>query len=72
MSEHSRTLPCLALRPKEAARALGISERTLRQMLPELPHFRVGGVVLLPVEELREWLRTQAAQEGKQAGAIAA
>ena len=67
-----RTLPCLALRPKEAAHALGISERTLRQMLPELPHLRVRGVVLLPVEELKEWLRTQAAMEGSPAGAIAA
>ena len=50
----------LALRPKEAAEALGISERTLRQILPELPHVRVGGVVLLPVEALRAWLTDQA------------
>ncbi len=47
----------LALRPKEAAQALGMSERTLRTVLPELPHVRVGGVVLLPVDLLREWLR---------------
>ncbi len=40
----------LALRPAEAAQALGIGERTLRQILPELPHVRVGGVVLLPVD----------------------
>ena len=49
----------LALRPKEAADALGIGERTLRQILPELPHVRVGGVVLLPVEALRRWLLEQ-------------
>ncbi len=49
----------LALRPVEAARALGIGERTLRALLPELPHVRAGGVVLLPVEALREWLRSQ-------------
>ncbi len=42
----------LALRPAEAAQALGIGERTLRQILPELPHVRFGGVVLLPVERL--------------------
>ena len=34
----------------EAAEALGIDERTLRQILPVLPHVRVGGVVLLPVD----------------------
>jgi excisionase family DNA binding protein len=50
----------LSLRPKEAAEALGISERTLRQMLPELPHVRAGGAILLPVDTLREWLRDQA------------
>ena len=56
----------LALRPKEAAEALGIGERTLRQMLPELPHVRVGGVVLLPVEGLQAWLREQAkAEQGR-------
>ncbi len=65
-------LPRLALRPREAAYALGISERTLRQILPELPHLRVGGVVLLAVEELRVWLRTQAAMEGSPAAAVAA
>jgi excisionase family DNA binding protein len=46
----------LALRPAEAAEALGISERTLRALLPELPHVRTGGVVLLPVDGLRRWL----------------
>lgn len=50
----------LALRPAEAAVALGISERTLRSLLPQLPHFREGGVVLLPVEALQEWLRERA------------
>ena len=53
----------LALRPKEAAEALGIGERTLRQILPELPHVRIGGAVLLPVDGLRDWLRDQAKVE---------
>jgi excisionase family DNA binding protein len=60
----------LALRPKEAAEALGISERTLRQLLPELPVVRRGGVVLLPVEPLRAWLRDQVTIEGRRADAI--
>ena len=53
----------LALRPAEAAKALGIGERTLRQILPELPHIRVGGAVLLPVEGLQAWLREQSRAE---------
>ncbi len=53
----------LALRPKEAAQALGLSERALRQILPELPHVRVGGAVLLPVEGLQAWLREQSMAE---------
>ncbi len=61
----------LALRPREAARVLGVSERTLRALLPELPHVRVGGVVLLPVDPLREWLREHAEANGKDAGSVA-
>jgi hypothetical protein len=38
----------LALRPAEVAEALGLSERTIRQILPELPHIRAGRAVLLP------------------------
>ena len=50
----------LALRVPEAARALGISERQLRQLLPEIPHTRLGACVVLPVDGLRTWLREQA------------
>jgi excisionase family DNA binding protein len=58
----TRDVSRLALRPKEAAVALGISERTLRGLLPQLPHVRVGGVVLLPVDALKDWLRERAAE----------
>jgi excisionase family DNA binding protein len=54
----------LALRPAEAAKALGVSERTLRQLLPELPHLRAGGCVMIPIDGLRQWLLEQA-QAGK-------
>jgi len=50
----------LALRPPEAARALGVSERTFRAWLPRIPHIREGNVVLVPVEPLREWLKRHA------------
>ena len=61
----------LALRPAEAAAALGIGERTLRQLLPELPHVRVGGVVLIPVDALRGWLLSKAKAEQGRAEAVA-
>ncbi len=64
MSERLHLGDRLALRPKEAAQVLGIGERTLRQLLPELPVVRVGNVVLIPKDLLREWLRSQA-ESGK-------
>jgi hypothetical protein len=54
----------LALRPAEAAEVLGLSERKLRELAPELPRIVRGGVVLYPVEPLREWLRREAQAEG--------
>jgi excisionase family DNA binding protein len=54
----------LALRPKEAAKALGLSERALRSLLPRLPHVRAGTAVLLPIDALRRWLDEQAQVEG--------
>ena len=60
----------LALRPKEAAEALGLSERKLREVLHQLPHVRVGGAVLLPVEPLRAWLEQQAKVEPGRVDAV--
>lgn len=54
----------LALRPTEAARAIGVSERTLRQLLPRIPHLREGGVVLIPVRALERWLEAEARAQG--------
>ena len=53
-------IPPLALRPKEAAEALGISERLLLDWSAEhgLPCLRLGRVVLYPVDSIREWLRS--------------
>ncbi len=53
----------LALRPREAAEALGISERKFRGLLPQLPVVREGGVVMIPVNLLRQWLIEQATQD---------
>jgi Helix-turn-helix domain len=55
----------LALRPAEAARALGISERALRELAPELPRIRRGRLTLFPVDGLREWLKREAEAQGR-------
>jgi hypothetical protein len=55
-----------ALRPGELAAALGIGERTLRELAPELPRIRRGGVLLYPVDGIREWLRREARVEGEE------
>ena len=48
----------LSLRPREAAQALGISERTLWSLCQrdEIPHVKTGRVVLFPIESLKRWL----------------
>jgi len=52
------TPPRLALRSKEAAKALGISERKLWTLTHEgvVPHVRIGTAILYPVDVLRRWL----------------
>ena len=54
--------PRLALRPKEAARALGISARLLWSMTNrgEIPCVRIGRCVTYPVAMLKNWLNEQA------------
>ena len=55
----------LALRPREAAKALSISERHLWQLTHDgkIPCIRVGNgkrkTVLYPVESLQAWLSSQ-------------
>lgn len=55
----------LALRPREAARALGISSRLLWALTNTgaIPHIRLGRAVLYPVRELTAWLTKQAKSE---------
>ncbi len=53
----------LALTIKEAADAIGVSERTLRDLLPEIPHTRLHRRVVIPIELLREWLHSRARAE---------
>jgi hypothetical protein len=53
----------LALTIPEAAKAVGVSERLMRTVLPEIPHCHVGSRVVIPVPLLEEWLRQQAGKE---------
>lgn len=56
----------LALRPRDAAAALGISLSTLDRLTRDgqIPHVRVNRLVLYRVESLRDWLKNR--EEGKQ------
>lgn len=51
----------LALRPRQAAKALGVSERTLWEWTQrgKVPHVRLGKAILYPVDGLRRWLDEQ-------------
>jgi excisionase family DNA binding protein len=63
-----RTTPPLALRPREAAKAMGISPRHLWQLTKDghIPCVRVGDgkrkTVMYPVADLQGWLTRHAAQ----------
>jgi hypothetical protein len=53
----------LALSVPEAATAIGVSERLIRSVLPDIPHCRLGNRVVIPVPLLVEWLRKEAQKE---------
>ena len=75
MSELSRALlrndtsepPRLALRAKDAARALGIGERLLWSMTNQgiIPHLKLGRATLYPVDVLRDWLAERTGKEAR-------
>lgn len=54
---HDLPLP-LAMRPATAARAIGVCERTLWSLTQrgEIPHLRLGNIVLYPTAPLLRWL----------------
>jgi len=54
----------LALRPREAARLLSVSERTLFTWTKSgvIPHARVGRTILYSTDGLRNWLAERAAE----------
>src|SRR4051812_29109537 len=54
--------PCLAMRPKQAAAALGISERLLWTLTHngDVPYIKCGSATLYPTAQLVEWLAAKA------------
>ena len=58
MMKQVETIPVLLLNPRDAAKALGISERSLATYTKSglLPVVRIGCSVRYSVEALREWI----------------
>ena len=53
-------VPRLCLSVFEASKSVGLSEKHFRdEILPSVPHLRVGRRILIPVDGLREWLSEQ-------------
>ena len=70
--KHVESVGPLALGPRDAALALGVSERTLCTYTRRhgVPHVRLGRRILNPVHEQTEWLtrRTAATTTPERAG----
>lgn len=60
-SPTSRTVPRLALRPDEAAAAVGLGRSAFyERVMPQLRVVVVGRARLIPVRELERWLEREA------------
>jgi excisionase family DNA binding protein len=55
----------IALRPREAAKLLGICTRTLWTWTRagRVPCVKIGKTVLYPADQLREWLRREVSRQ---------
>lgn len=51
-----RSIPRLGISIREAAKSVGLSEASFRELLPDIPHLRAGRRVIIPVEGFRAWL----------------
>jgi hypothetical protein len=60
-TDHALPTPVLALRPKQAAKALSLGVRKLWELTNrgEIPHIKLDKVILYPVDALRDWLAQQ-------------
>ena len=68
-TEGDGDIPRLALRPKDAARALGIGARKLWEITADktsgIPHVRFGRAIVYPVRELERWLCERVERSGR-------
>ena len=55
------------LRKHEAAQSLGVSERTIHDLLKsgEIPSFKMGRVVLIPIEGIIAYIADRSRREGR-------
>ena len=65
-STEATDVPVLALRTKQAAAALGLSERKLWSLTAagEVPHVRLGRCLVYPTKELELWLSSKVNGDG--------
>ena len=63
MAERPILAERLALTVSETAAALGVSERHLRDLLPEIPHTYLGSRIVIPVGTMQKWLEEQTKNE---------
>jgi len=58
-------IPCLAMRRREAAAAIGISVGELDAWTKKgiIPCVRIGKIILYPVSAIQDWLNKQAQPE---------
>jgi hypothetical protein len=62
-SRSPRAVPALALRPDQAAQALGVSRSFFfSEILPELRVVRCGRLRIVPVRSLEDWLERNSAR----------
>ena len=62
-SERPQPVPQLALRPEQAAQAIGVSRSFFfAEILPELRVVRRGRIRLIPLRSLEDWLEQHAAR----------
>ena len=59
----------IAVRPVQAAEMIGVSERTLRELLRqgEIPHAKLDRAVLILVSELKAFIDRKSQHEGGEA-----
>lgn len=59
----------IAVRPQQAAEMIGVSERTLRELIRqgEIPHAKLDRAVLILVSELKAFIDRKSQHEGGEA-----